>query len=455
MTAIIDAARADAGRAGRDHPAAGGHGRGRALRGGEDHAPAGQGGRPERVAAADDAGRAGRAGRPGRRRHPAVRATGPQRPGQLVLASNPASDMQLGLAARHEDHGDQRARAARADRRRRRHLGHQLGGRLGSARRDRQRCARRARPAAAQMLYRFRSAGTAAAIRADIGCGQRGAAGRRGDRHAVLPGRQGPGASRIAPFVPFLVAFGVIGPGHVGADRGQRGQRRGRGRLPPDRHPQEHRLHPRPGRGGLHRPGRGARRGRLRWAAWCSGTCWPCRCSPGPRTPTGSAPLGVPSWVDVAVPAGDARPGRRRRPAARAAGRRLSAVQAIAAGRAPRTGRGYAAHRLLGRLRLPRPVTIGLAAPFARPARTAVTLVAILLGATAVTFAVGLTRSLNRVVGGLSHATRPAGAGLPQLAERLRHRRRAAADHRGGAAGPAGNSAATWPRPTSRSAWPG
>jgi putative ABC transport system permease protein len=83
---------------------------------------------------------------------------------------------------------------------------------------------------------------------------------------------------------------------------------------------------------------------------------------------------------------------------------RLSAVQAIAAGRAPRAGRGYAAHRLLGRLRLPRPVTIGLAAPFARPARTAITLVAVLLGAAAVTFAVGLGSSLNRVVGGLSHA---------------------------------------------------
>jgi putative ABC transport system permease protein len=80
---------------------------------------------------------------------------------------------------------------------------------------------------------------------------------------------------------------------------------------------------------------------------------------------------------------------------------RLSAVQAIAAGRAPRQGRGYLAHRLLGRLRLPRPVTIGLAAPFARPARTAMTLVAILLGATAVTFAVGLSTSLNRVISGL------------------------------------------------------
>ena len=65
--------------------------------------------------------------------------------------------------------------------------------------------------------------------------------------------------------------------------------------------------------------------------------------------------LHVPVWVDVTVPlvmcclvaiAAVL-------PALRAG--RLSAVQAIATGRAPRTGRGYAAHRLLGRLPLPRP----------------------------------------------------------------------------------------------------
>ena len=118
----------------------------------------------------------------------------------------------------------------------------------------------------------------------------------------------------------------------------------------------------------------------------------------------GVGTLSVPVWVDVAVPVGmlvlvglaallpSVRAGR------------LSAVQAIAAGRAPRQGHGYAAHRLFGRLPLPRPVTIGLAGPFARPARTAITLVAVLLGAAAVTFAVGLSTSLNRVVGGLSHA---------------------------------------------------
>ncbi|MGH3395447.1 MAG: ABC transporter permease, partial [Streptosporangiaceae bacterium] len=65
---------------------------------------------------------------------------------------------------------------------------------------------------------------------------------------------------------------------------------------------------------------------------------------------------------------------------------------------------GYAAHRLLAGLRLPRPVSIGLAAPFARPARTAITLASVLLGATAVTFAVGLSSSLSDVVTGLSHA---------------------------------------------------
>ena len=161
---------------------------------------------------------------------------------------------------------------------------------------------------------------------------------------------------------------------------------------------------------------------------------------------------------------------------------RFSAAQAIAAGRAPRTGRGYAAHRLLGRLALPRPVTIGLAAPFARPARTAITLTAVLLGATAVTFAVGLGASLNRVVNGVDHASTepvqvflptggpggsvssrarasggrpgpatavPSGPGKPITAGR------GGAGHHGGTAGAAGHPARTSPRPTSWSAWPG
>ncbi|HEX8005068.1 MAG TPA: FtsX-like permease family protein [Trebonia sp.] len=87
---------------------------------------------------------------------------------------------------------------------------------------------------------------------------------------------------------------------------------------------------------------------------------------------------------------------------------RLSATQAIAAGRAPKAGRGYFVHRLAGKLNLPRPVGIGLASPFARPARTAVTLVAIAFGATAVIFAIGLSSGLGRAAQAQTHsATAP------------------------------------------------
>jgi putative ABC transport system permease protein len=106
----------------------------------------------------------------------------------------------------------------------------------------------------------------------------------------------------------------------------------------------------------------------------------------------------IPLWVDLAVPlamlgvTGIAA----MVPASRAG--RLSAVEVIAAGRAPRTSRGYFAHRLLGRVRLlPRPVTIGLAGPFTRPGRTLVTFAAILFGAIAVTFGIGLGGSVTRV----------------------------------------------------------
>jgi putative ABC transport system permease protein len=107
----------------------------------------------------------------------------------------------------------------------------------------------------------------------------------------------------------------------------------------------------------------------------------------------------VPWWASVLAPAGMlaltvlAAFG----PALRAG--RLSATQAIAAGRAPNAGRGYAVHRLAARLRLPRPVGLGLAAPFARPARTLVSLAAIAFGATAVIFAFGLSASLGRAAG--------------------------------------------------------
>jgi putative ABC transport system permease protein len=60
---------------------------------------------------------------------------------------------------------------------------------------------------------------------------------------------------------------------------------------------------------------------------------------------------------------------------------------------------------VLAATRLPRPVSFGLGTPFARPARAAVTVVAVLLGATTVVFAVGLTTSLTRAEAAFTRAS--------------------------------------------------
>ena len=117
--------------------------------------------------------------------------------------------------------------------------------------------------------------------------------------------------------------------------------------------------------------------------------------------------LGVPFWVDVAVPLTvlvltvAAAIG----PASRAGS--MSAVQAIATGRAPKPRHGFFAQRALARLTgVPRPVTLGFAAPAARPGRTFVTVIAVLFGAAAVTFGVGLAASLNHVYNDISEDSR-------------------------------------------------
>ena len=94
---------------------------------------------------------------------------------------------------------------------------------------------------------------------------------------------------------------------------------------------------------------------------------------------------------------------------------RLSAVEAMAAGQAPRAGHGYAAHRLAGRLALPRPVSMGLAAPFTRPARSAATLAAVTFGLTAVVLATGMDTSLAKINTGATQPRQTAfvGSGLP------------------------------------------
>jgi putative ABC transport system permease protein len=117
--------------------------------------------------------------------------------------------------------------------------------------------------------------------------------------------------------------------------------------------------------------------------------------------------LGVPFWVDLAVPLAvlaltiAAAVG----PALRAGS--MSPVQAIATGRAPRPRHGFFAQRLLAKMTgVPRPVTLGFASPAARPGRTLVTVVAVLFGAAAVTFGVGLSISLNRVYNDISNGAR-------------------------------------------------
>src|SRR4029077_19170515 len=116
------------------------------------------------------------------------------------------------------------------------------------------------------------------------------------------------------------------------------------------------------------------------------------------ETPLFGIRVAIPLWIDIAVPAGTlALTGLAALvPAVRAG--RLSAVQAITAGQAPRAGHGHAAQRLAGRLPLPRAVTAGLAPPFTPPARSAATLATITIGLTGAVLAVGLTTQITKIV---------------------------------------------------------
>jgi putative ABC transport system permease protein len=261
-------------------------------------------------------------------------------------------------------------------------------------------------PAASQMLYRFASAATISQINADVASVR--AALPRGSVLAaesyLTVKLQDTGS--IAPWVPFIVAFGVLGlamsalivanvvSGAVVAGTRRIGVLKSIGFSPAQVVASYVIQVAVPALAGCVL---GVIGGNLLSVPLLGQTA----------QVYGVGALAVPVWVDVAVPlvmlglAGAAavllalRAGR------------MSAVQAIATGRAPRPEHGYAAHRVLGRgpwARLPRSVTIGLAGPFARPARTAITLAAILFGGVAVTFGAGLGASLNRVYNDLSHS---------------------------------------------------
>jgi putative ABC transport system permease protein len=110
----------------------------------------------------------------------------------------------------------------------------------------------------------------------------------------------------------------------------------------------------------------------------------------------GAANATIPLWVSAVVPLGTLLivAVTALIPALRAG--RMPAVQALVVGRAPKARRGHAAHRLASRLPLPRAMSLGLAQPFAKPARAVLVGAAVLLGTVSVTFAVGLGTAFSR-----------------------------------------------------------
>jgi putative ABC transport system permease protein len=260
-------------------------------------------------------------------------------------------------------------------------------------------------PEWSQLLYRFSSAGSATAVAADI------AAVKSALPHGSVLGMQSwltakeQATSTFAPWVPFIVAFGLIGlvmsvlivinvvSGAVAAGVRRIGVLKSLGFSPPQV------------------VAAYALQVGIPAIIGCLAGGVAGRMLAGPvlgqtAQVYGVGSLAMPLWVSMAVPLAilGLTGGTAVAIALRAG--RMSAVQAIATGRAPRPRRGYGAHRLLGRVHLlPRPVSIGLAGPFARPARTLVTLAAIVFGVTAVIFGYGLSASLDRVQADLSRST--------------------------------------------------
>jgi putative ABC transport system permease protein len=111
----------------------------------------------------------------------------------------------------------------------------------------------------------------------------------------------------------------------------------------------------------------------------------------------GTATATVAPWIDLAVPAAvlGAVATTALAPALRAG--RLRTIEAIAKGRTPRAGRGRAIRHLLGRLPLPRAMSLGIANPFNRPSRSATMAAAVVLGTIGATFGVGLAISLSAI----------------------------------------------------------
>lgn len=267
-------------------------------------------------------------------------------------------------------------------------------------------------PEAHQVLYRFATADTIAAVDA----------GRAAVTAAVPPGAMTGSQSwlvlkktadrEVAVFVPFLVAFGVLGlvmsllvvgnvvSGAVGAGTRRIGVLKALGFTPA----QVVRAH-------LAQALIPASVGTA--AGVVAGNLLAIPVLAETEEVYGAVGITVTPWVDVAVAAGALALVTATAWAAALRAGRLRTADALAVGRTPRPGRGRWATRLTARLPVPRPVGLGLARPFARPARAAAMAAAVLFGATAVTFAVGLAASLNQVQAARDHATADVAVGGP------------------------------------------
>ncbi|MEY9887980.1 putative ABC transport system permease protein [Catenulispora sp. MAP5-51] len=246
-----------------------------------------------------------------------------------------------------------------------------------------------------QMLYRFASAGTTAQVTADRQAvtAAAPAGSYEGSQSYLTAEQQATGNAKA--FVPFLVVFGVLGlflsvliiaivvSGAVVSATRRIGILKSLGFTPS----QVARAYAAqamiPAAFGV---AAGTIFGNLLSVPVLSGT----------SRDLGAAGASLPLWVSILVPLGTlAIVGVTALIPALRAGR-LPAVQTLVVGRAPKAERGRAAQRLASRLPLPRSMSLGLAQPFARPARAALVGAAVLFGAVSVTFALGLEAGFSK-----------------------------------------------------------
>lgn len=280
-----------------------------------------------------------------------------------------------------------------------------------------------------EMLYRFSDASSAAAMDADRAAVAAAApAGALTGAQSWLDAKQGSDRN-TALFLPFMVAFGLLGlamsvlvagnvvAGAVGTATRRIGVLKALGCTPAQvvRAYVAQALVPAALGTGL-----GVVAGNL--------LTIPVLATTGRLYGTSASALAP--WVDIAVAGGTLALVALVAWAAAARAGRLSTVEALAVGRtAGATRRDAFARRvaaLTARLPLPRSVGLGLAQPFARPARAAGMLAAVLFGTAAATFAVGMGGTMSWVQEAKNHATadvvvhpaRPGGPSVSQAAGR-------------------------------------